>query len=83
MIDLIFELDVCIVVPATAIDLLIRPTRLWLSALALFGFGFSLKASLKDRLFSNADGTMKQAAAVAVISTTGRSPPPESRSPHP
>ena len=38
---------------------LISKLRLWLSALGFGGFFWALKASLKDRLFSNQDGSMR------------------------
>ena len=50
---------------ALASAVFIGRLRLWCSALALGGFIFSLKASLKDRLFSNQDGSMRQLGGVA------------------
>jgi hypothetical protein len=38
----------------------LRALRLWHTALALGGFAFSVKAALKDRLFDNQDGSMRQ-----------------------
>ena len=55
--------------PAAFMTMRNQPVRLWLrcaqlwhTVLALGGFIFSLKAALKDRLFSNQDGSMKSFA---------------------